>query len=247
MASLTHVLERMQKKEKPLWHLHRSSEIESVDELQFASGRWMKPIQHFPKPKTEERQKSRQTPSTAVIPTVAIHRGNHGTYEPARTTIEQNSRQQTTKQVVVRKLRIRQTESAETMARMKRFQRFKPAIVRHGGPIQWNGVIKTAIFEGHSRKSNLQHGDVMLQHESVVRRDGIQCKGVISCHSHSNLFVGFLYQPLGDGADIAQIVMPAHELQLTYGRRVNPIQHFPINQGSTVTSQGTNRRKKRSQ
>lgn len=148
MASLTHVLERMQKKEKPLWHLHRSSEIESVDELQFASGRWMKPIQHFPKPKTEERQKSRQTPSTAVIPTVAIHRGNHGTYEPARTTIEQNSRQQTTKQVVVRKLRIRQTESAETMARMKRFQRFKPAIVRHGGPIQWNGVIKTAIFEG---------------------------------------------------------------------------------------------------
>ena len=246
MASLTHVLERMQKKEKPLWHLHRSSEIESVDELQFASGRWMKPIQHFPKPKTEERQKSRQTPSTAVIPTVAIHRGNHGTYEPARTTIEQNSRQQTTKQVVVRKLRIRQTESAETMARMKRFQRFKPAIVRHGGPIQWNGVIKTAIFEGHSRKSNLQHGDVMLQHESVVRRDGIQCKGVISCHSHSNLFVGFLYQPLGDGP-IAQIVMPAHELQLTYGRRVNPIQHFPINQGSTVTSQGTNRRKKRSQ
>ena len=199
MASLTHVLERMQKKEKPLWHLHRSSEIESVDELQFVSGRWMKPIQHFPKPKTEERQKSRQTPSTAVIPTVAIHRGNHGTYEPARTTIEQNSRQQTTKQVVVRKLRIRQTESAETMARMKRFQRFKPAIVRHGGPIQWNGVIKTAIFEGHSRKSNLQHGDVMLQHESVVRRDGIQCKGVISCHSHSNLFVGFLYQPLGDG------------------------------------------------
>lgn len=246
MASLTHVLERMQKKEKPLWHLHRSSEIESVDELQFASGRWMKPIQHFPKPKTEERQKSRQTPSTAVIPTVAIHRGNHGTYEPARTTIEQNSRQQTTKQVVVRKLRIRQTESAETMARMKRFQRFKPAIVRHGGPIQWNGVIKTAIFEGHSRKSNLQHGDVMLQHESVVRRDGIQCKGVISCHIHSNLSPGFI-PTTQRWVDIEQIVMPAHELQLTYGRRVNPIQHFPINQGSTVTSQGTNRRKKRSQ
>lgn len=60
-------------------------------------------------------------------------------------------------------------------------------------------VIKTAIFEGHSRKSNLQHGDVMLQHEPVIRRDGIQCKGVISCHSHSNLFVEFLYQPLGDG------------------------------------------------
>lgn len=60
----------------------------------------MKPIQHFPKPKTEERQKSRQTPSTAVSP-VAIHHGNHGTYEPARTTIEQNSQQQTFKQTVI--------------------------------------------------------------------------------------------------------------------------------------------------
>ena len=190
MASLTHVLERMQKKEKPLWHLHRSSEIESVDELQFASGRWMKPIQHFPKPKTEERQKSRQTPSTAVIPTVAIHRGNHGTYEPARTTIEQNSRQQTTKQVVVRKLRIRQTESAETMARMKRFQRFKPAIVRHGGPIQWNGVIKTAIFEGHGRKSDLQHGDLMLQQELEIRHSGTEHKGFISCHVPFQSFAG---------------------------------------------------------
>lgn len=47
MASLTHVLERMQKKEKPLWHLHRSSEIESVDELQLTYGRRMKPIQHY--------------------------------------------------------------------------------------------------------------------------------------------------------------------------------------------------------
>ena len=217
-----------------------------MDELQFASGRWMKPIQHFPKPKTEERQKSRQTPSTAVIPTVAIHRGDHGTYEPARTTIEQNSQQQTFKQTVVRKLRIRKTESAETMAGMKRFQRFKPASVRHGGPIQWNGVIETAIFEGHSRKSNLQHGDVMLQHESVVRRDGIQCKGVISCHIHSNLSPGFI-PTTQRWVDIAQIIMPAHELQLTYGRRVNPIQHFPFYQGSTVTSQGTNHRKKRSQ
>lgn len=94
MASLTHVLERMQKKEKPLWHLHRSSEIESVDELQFASGRWMKPIQHFPKPKTEERQKSRQTPSTAVSP-VAIHHGNHGTYEPARGKNHHRTKQST--------------------------------------------------------------------------------------------------------------------------------------------------------
>ena len=150
----------------------------------------MKPIQHFPKPKTEERQKSRQTPSTAVIPTVAIHRGDHGTYEPARTTIEQK-------------------QSASS-----RLQSSKE----------------------HSRKSNLQHGDVMLQHESVVRRDGIQCKGVISCHSHFQSFVGSI-PTTWRWADIAQIVMPAHELQLTYGRRVNPIQHFPINQGSTVTSQ----------
>ena len=190
MASLTHVLERMQKKEKPLWHLHRSSEIESVDELQFASGRWMKPIQHFPKPKTEERQKSRQTPSTAVGP-VATHHGNHGTYEPAGTTIiEQHSRQQTTKQVVVRKFRIRQTETTGAMTRMKRIQRFKPTVIGRHDSIQWDVIVKTAIFEGHSRKSNLQHGDVMLQHESVVRRDGIQCKGVISCHSHSNLSSG---------------------------------------------------------
>lgn len=205
----------------------------------------MKPIQHFPKPKTEERQKSRQTPSTAVIPTVAIHRGDHGTYEPARTTIEQNSQQQTFKQTVVRKLRIRKTEFAETMGGMKRFQRFKPAIVRHGGPIQWNGVIKTAIFEGHSRKSNLQHGDLMLQQE--LRHNGkIWSENIILIHIHSNLSPGFI-PTTWRWADIAQIVMPAHELQLTYGRRVNPIQHFPINQGSTVTSQGTNHRKKRSQ
>lgn len=189
MASLTHVLERMQKKEKPLWHLHRSSEIESVDELQFASGRWMKPIQHFPKPKTEERQKNRQTPSTAVIPTVAIHRGDHGTYEPARTTIEQNSQQQTFKQTVVRKLRIRKTESAETMARMKRFQRFKPTVISHHDSIQWNGTVKTAIFEGHGRKSNLQHGDLMLQQE--LRHNGkIWSENIILFHIHSNLSSG---------------------------------------------------------
>lgn len=174
-----------------------------MDELQFASERRMKPSSISQIKITEKRQNARPAyaPSTAVSPTVAIHHGDHGTYEPAGSTIiEQHSRQQTTKQVVVQPFRIRQIETTEVMTRMKRFQRFKPAIVRHGGPIQWNGVIKTAIFEGHSRKSNLQHGDVMLQHESVVRRDGIQCKGVISCHSHSNLFVGFLYQPLGDGA-----------------------------------------------
>ena len=185
-------------KGKKLWHLYRTLSS-SWTNCSSPSGRWMKPIQHFPKPKTEERQKSRQTPSTAVSP-VAIHHGNHGTYEPARTIIiEQHSRQQTTKQTVVRKFRFRQTETTEAMTRMKRFQRFKPAIIGRHDSIQWNGIVKTAIFEGHSRKSNLQHGDVMLQHEPVIRRDGIQCKGVISCHSHSNLFVGFLYQPLGDG------------------------------------------------
>ena len=156
----------------------------------------------FPKPITEKRQNNRPAyaPSTAVIPTVAIHHGDHGTYEPAGTIIiEQHSRQQTTKQTVVRKFRFRQTETTEAMTRMKHIQRSKPAIIGRHDSIQWNGIVKTAIFEGHSSKSNLQHGDVMLQHESVVRRDGIQCKGVISCHSHSNLFVGFLYQPLGDG------------------------------------------------
>lgn len=53
----------------------------------------------FPKPITEKRQNNRPAyaPSTAVIPTVAIHHGDHGTYEPAGTIIiEQHSRQQTT-------------------------------------------------------------------------------------------------------------------------------------------------------
>lgn len=179
MASLTHVLERMQNR--------------AVDETHPA----------FPKPITEKRQNNRPAyaPSTAVSPTVAIHHGDHGTYEPAGTIIiEQHSRQQTTKQTVVRKFRFRQTETTEAMTRMKHIQRSKPAIIGRHDSIQWNGIVKTAIFEGHSSKSHLQHGGVMLQHEPVIRRDGIRCKGVISCHSHSNLFVGFLYQPLGDGA-----------------------------------------------
>lgn len=88
MASLTHVLERMQKKEKPLWHLHRSSEIESVDELQFASGRWMKRTQRSkPNNRKETNARPAYAPSTAVIPTVTIHHGDHGTYEPAGATI----------------------------------------------------------------------------------------------------------------------------------------------------------------
>ena len=152
----------------------------------------MKPIQHFPKPKTEERQKSRQTPSTAVIPTVAIHRGNHGTYEPVGTTIiEQNSRQQTTKQVVVQPFRIRKTETTEVMTRMKRVQRSKPTVISHRDSIQRNGITKTAIFEGHGRKSNLQHGDLMPQQE--LRHDGmIWSENIILIHIHSNLSPGFI-------------------------------------------------------
>lgn len=63
---------------------------------------------------------------------IAIHHGNHGTYEPAGTTIiEQHSRQQTTKQVVVRKFQIRKTETTEAMTRMKRIQRSKPTVISH--------------------------------------------------------------------------------------------------------------------
>lgn len=228
MASLTHVLERMQKKEKPLWHLHRSSEIESVDELQFASGRRMKTSSISQTKITEKRQNDRPAyaPSTAVSP-IAIHHGNHGTYEPAGTTIiEQHSRQQTTKQVVVRKFQIRKTETTEVMTRMKRIQRSKPTVISHHDSIQWNGITKTAIFEGHGRKSNLQHGDLMLQQE--LRHNGkIWSENIILIHIHSNLSPGFIPTTWRWG-DIAQIVMPAHELQLTYGRRVNPIQHFPF-------------------
>lgn len=196
---------------------------------------------------TEKRQNDRPAyaPSTAVSPTVAIHHGDHGTYEPAGTIIEQHSRQQTTKQVVVRKFQIRKTETTEAMTRMKRIQRSKPTVISHHDSIQWNGVIETAIFEGHSRKSNLQHGDLMLQQE-LWHNGKIWSENIILIHIHSNLSPGFI-PTTWRWADIAQIVMPAHELQLTYGRRVNPIQHFPINQGSTVTSQGTNHRKKRSQ
>lgn len=162
-----------------------------MDELQFAFGRRMKPSSISQTNNRKEIKHHRQyAPSTAVGP-VAIHHGNHGTYEPARTTIEQNSRQQTTKQVVVRKLRIRKTEFAETMARMKRFQRFKPTVISHHDSIQWNGTVKTAIFEGHGRKSNLQHGDLMLQQE--LRHDGmIWAENIILIHIHSNLSPGFI-------------------------------------------------------
>lgn len=130
-------------------------------------------------------------PSTAVSP-VAIHHGNHGTYEPAGTTIiEQHSRQQTTKQVVVRKFQIRKTETTEVMTRMKRIQRSKPTVISHHDSIQWNGTVKTAIFEGHGRKSNLQHGDLMLQQE--LRHDGmIWAENIILIHIHSNLSPGFI-------------------------------------------------------
>lgn len=97
----------------------------------------------FPKPITEKRQNNRPAyaPSTAVSPTVAIHHGDHGTYEPAGTIIiEQHSRQQTTKQTVVRKFRFRQTETTEAMTRMKHIQRSKPAIIGRHDSIQWNGI-----------------------------------------------------------------------------------------------------------
>lgn len=174
---------------------------------------------------------------------VAIHLGDHGTYEPAGTTIiEQHSRQQTTKQVVVRKFQIRKTETTEAMTRMKRIQRSKPTVISHCRPIQWNGVIKTAIFEGHGRKSNLQHGDLMLQQE--LRHDGmIWSESIILIHIHSNLSPGFI-PTTQRWVDIEQIVMPAHELQLTYGRRVNPIQHYQIprphgNQPEVKQKEGT--------
>ena len=99
------------------------------------------------------------------------------------------------------------------MTRMKRIQRSKPTVISHCRPIQWNGVIKTAIFEGHGRKSNLQHGDLMLQQE--LRHDGmIWSESIILIHIHSNLSPGFI-PTTQRWVDIEQIVMPAHELQLT--------------------------------
>lgn len=38
----------------------------------------------------------------------------------------------------------------EFMTRMKRIQRSKPTVISHHDSIQWNGTIKTAIFEGHT-------------------------------------------------------------------------------------------------
>lgn len=128
------------------------------------------------------------------------------------------------------------------MTRMKRIQRSKPTVISHCRPIQWNGVIKTAIFEGHGRKSNLQHGDLMLQQE--LRHDGmIWSESIILIHIHSNLSPGFI-PTTQRWVDIEQIVMPAHELQLTYGRRVNPIQHYQIprphgNQPEVKQKEGT--------
>lgn len=128
------------------------------------------------------------------------------------------------------------------MTRMKHIQRSKPAIIGRHDSIQWNGIVKTAIFEGHGRKSNLQHGDLMLQQE--LRHDGmIWSESIILIHIHSNLSPGFI-PTTQRWVDIEQIVMPAHELQLTYGRRVNPIQHYQIprphgNQPEVKQKEGT--------
>lgn len=79
----------------------------------------------------------------------------------------------------------------EFMTRMKRIQRSKPTVISHHDSIQWNGTVKTAIFEGHGRKSNLQHGDLMLQQE--LRHDGmIWSENIILIHIHSNLSPGFI-------------------------------------------------------
>ena len=128
------------------------------------------------------------------------------------------------------------------MTRMKRIQRSKPTVISHRDSIQRNGITKTAIFEGHGRKSNLQHGDLMLQQE--LRHDGtIWSENIILIHIHSNLSPGFI-PTTQRWVDIEQIVMPAHELQLTYGRRVNPIQHYQIprphgNQPEVKQKEGT--------
>lgn len=112
------------------------------------------------------------------------------------------------------------------MTRMKRTQCSKPTVISRCHTIQWNGTVKTAIFERHDRKSDLRHGDLMLQQE--LRHDGmIWSENIILIHIHSNLSPGFI-PTTQRWVDIEQIIMPAHELQLTYGRRVNPIQHYQI-------------------
>lgn len=112
------------------------------------------------------------------------------------------------------------------MTRMKRTQRSKSTVISRCHTIQWNGTVKTAIFERHDRKSDLRHGDLMLQQE--LRHDGmIWSENIILIHIHSNLSPGFI-PTTQRWVDIEQIIMPAHELQLTYGRRVNPIQHYQI-------------------
>ena len=165
--------------------------------------------------------------------------------DTAGTIIEQHSRQQTTKQVVVRKFQIRKTETTEAMTRMKRIQRSKPTVISHHDSIQWNGIVKTAIFEGHGRKSNLQHGDLMLQQE--LRHDGmIWSENIILFHIHSNLSPGFILTTQR-WVDIEQIIMPAHELQLTYGRRVNPIQHYQIPRPHGNQPEGQTERRNRNE
>lgn len=182
----------MAEKRRKLWNLFRTSENQARGRIAVRIRAADETHPAFPKPITEKRQNGRPAyaPLTAVSP-VAIHHGNHGTYEPAGTTIiEQHSRQQTTKQVVVRKFQIRKTEMTEVMTRMKRIQRSKPTVISHHDSIQWNGTVKTAIFEGHGRKSDLQHGDLMLQQKLEIRHSGTEHKGFISCHVPFQSFAG---------------------------------------------------------
>ena len=120
----------------------------------------------------------------------------------------------------------------EAVTRMKRVQRFKPTAVSLHHAIQWNGTVGTAIPERRGGKGDLQHGDPMLYEEPEIGRcDGIWIKGIISCYVPSFCLVFMVsISTTGRWVDIEQIVMPAHELQLTCGRRVDPIQHFPISQ-----------------
>lgn len=220
MALPTYVQEGMP------WHLHKTFRVRGRIAVRIRAADETPSSTTKPNNRKEINRKEINTrpayaPSTAVSP-VAIHLGDHGTYEPATIIIEQHSQQQTTRQVVVRKFRLRKIETTEAMARMKRVQRFKPTVIGHRDSIQWDGIVKTAIFEGHGRKGDLQHGDLMLQQELGIR------KGIISCHAipifHRGFGLGTNHSMMGRYRE--QITMPAHELQLTCGRRVNPIQHY---------------------
>lgn len=67
---------------------------------------------------------------------------------------------------------------------------------------------------------------------------------LLSCHS--NLSSGFV-PTTQRWADIEQTIMPAHELQLTCGRRVNPIQHYQIPRSHGNQPEGQTERRNRNE